>query len=72
MLVVPKNAEAPSKQALIDWAKDRMDRFKLPDAVHYGEMLPLGPTGKADRTALRRSILGESATVYKSSPENEN
>ena len=60
MLVVPKNAKAPSKQALIDWAKDRTDRFKLPDVVHYGECLPLGPTGKADRTALRCSILGQS------------
>ena len=62
MLVVPKNAETPSKQALLDWAKDRTDQFKLPDAVHYGKMLPLGPTGKADRTALRRSILGKSTT----------
>ena len=72
MLVVPKNVEAPSKRALIDWAKDRTDRFKLPDAVHYGEMLPLGPTGKADRTALRRSILGKSTTIFESSLENEN
>jgi long-chain acyl-CoA synthetase len=61
MLVVPKNTEAPSRQALIDWAQDRTDRFKLPDVVHYGKELPLGPTGKADRTALRRSILGQSA-----------
>jgi acyl-coenzyme A synthetase/AMP-(fatty) acid ligase len=59
---VPKNTEAPSKQALLDWAKNRTDQFKLPDAVHYGEMLPLGPTGKADRTALRLSILGKSTT----------
>jgi long-chain acyl-CoA synthetase len=58
---VPKNTEAPSRQALIDWAQDRTDRFKLPDVVHYGKKLPLGPTGKADRTALRRSILGQSA-----------
>jgi acyl-CoA synthetase (AMP-forming)/AMP-acid ligase II len=72
MLVVPKNTEAPSKQALIDWAKDLTDRFKLPDVVHYGEMLPLGPTGKADRTALRRSILGKSTTIFESSLENEN
>jgi len=60
MLVVPKNAKAPTKQALIDWAKDRTERFKLPDVVHYGEELPLGPTGKADRTALRHGILGQS------------
>ncbi len=61
MLVVPKNAKAPTKQALIDWAKDRTEQFKLPDVVHYGEELPLGPTGKADRTALRHGILGQSA-----------
>jgi acyl-CoA synthetase (AMP-forming)/AMP-acid ligase II len=61
MLVVPRNAEALTKQALIDWAKDRTEQFKLPDVVHYGEELPLGPTGKADRTALRHSIIGQSA-----------
>ena len=72
MLVVPKDAEAPSKQALIDWAIDRTDRFKLPDAVHYGKMLPLGPTGKADRTVLRRNILGKSTTIFESSLENDN
>jgi hypothetical protein len=72
MLVVPKNIEAPSKQALIDWAKDLRDRFKLPGVVHYGEMLPLDPTGKADRTALRHSILGKSTTIFESSLENEN
>ena len=60
MLVVPKSAKAPSKTALIDWAKSRMDQFKLPDMVHYGKTLPLGPTGKADRVALRSSILGTS------------
>ena len=69
---MPKNAEAPGKQALINWAKDGTDRFKLPEAMHYGEMLPLGPTGKADRTALRRSILVENTTVYESVLENEN
>ena len=57
MLVVLKNTEVPSKQALIKWAKGRTDRFKLPDVMYHGETLPLGPTGKADRTALRRGIL---------------
>ena len=59
MLVVPKNAIAPNKQTLIDWAKNRTDRFKLPDVVHYGESLPLGPNGKADRNALRCRILSQ-------------
>ena len=69
---MPKNAEAPSKQVLIDWAKDRTERFKLPDTVHYGKVLPLGPNGKADRTALRHSILGNSTTIFESSLENKN
>lgn len=60
LLIVPKTEDAPSAEALIDWARCRTDRFKLPDVVHYAQSLPLGATGKADRAALRRNIVGES------------
>jgi len=35
---------------------DRLDRFKLPDAIYVGTTLPLGSTGKADRGQLARLI----------------
>jgi len=59
LLVVPKDNDAPSADTLIDWARGRTDRFKLPDVVHYGQSLPLGATGKADRLALRRDIVNK-------------
>jgi long-chain acyl-CoA synthetase len=59
LLIVPKYGKAPSAEALIKWARGRTDQFKLPDAIHYGQSLPLGPTGKADRAALRCRIVDE-------------
>ncbi|WP_163851680.1 class I adenylate-forming enzyme family protein [Pseudooceanicola aestuarii] len=63
LLVVPRAGRAPDAAALLDWARGRTDRFKLPDAVHFGTSLPLGNTGKADRAALRRQIMGQAATA---------
>lgn len=56
LLVVPHAGEAPTPEALRDWAKGQTDRFKLPDRIHLGAELPLGQTGKADRSALRALI----------------
>lgn len=62
LLVVPRDGAMLGAEALLAWARDRIDRFKLPDAVHFAAALPLGATGKADRTALRRSISAAAAT----------
>jgi enoyl-CoA hydratase len=35
---------------------ERLEKFKRPDVIHFGRELPLGPTGKADRGALRRLL----------------
>jgi acyl-CoA synthetase (AMP-forming)/AMP-acid ligase II len=37
---------------LRDWAATRLERFKLPDAIHFCDALPLGSTGKASRAAV--------------------
>jgi len=39
--------------ALREWTALRLDRFKLPDAIHFVDALPLGRTGKTDRNQLR-------------------
>lgn len=41
------------------WAAERLEKFKRPDAFHFGSELPVGRTGKADRGALRRRLAGE-------------
>ncbi len=40
------------------WASERLERFKLPDAIHIMAELPTGGTGKTDRRVLRRLIEG--------------
>lgn len=57
LLVVPRTGTAPpSPEDLRAWASGRIDRFKLPDHIHLAAALPLGRTGKADRSALRRRL----------------
>ena len=44
------------EQELRAWAATQLERFKLPDAYHFGSELPTGRTGKVDRGELRRRI----------------
>jgi acyl-coenzyme A synthetase/AMP-(fatty) acid ligase len=41
---------------LREWAEARLERYKLPDRIHFGTELPLGRTGKADRIRLRANF----------------
>ena len=54
VVVVPREGAALDPHALRDWARERIDRYKLPDAIHVRDALPTGRTGKADRTAVAR------------------
>jgi acyl-CoA synthetase (AMP-forming)/AMP-acid ligase II len=56
LLVVPRPGAASDAAALTDWARGRIERFKLPDRIHFAPELPLGRTGKADRALLRRTL----------------
>ena len=42
--------------AIRDWAGERLEPYKLPDRVHFGDSLPVGGTGKTDRRALRELL----------------
>ena len=50
--------DAPEAE-LRAWAAERLEKFKRPDAFHFGQELPVGRTGKADRGALRKLLTGE-------------
>ena len=56
VLIVPRPGAAPEADELRRWAEGRIDPYKRPDAVHIGDALPTGRTGKADRRALRDLI----------------
>ena len=55
--VVLAPGHAAEAAALRDWAAQRLDRFKLPDAIHFVDALPLGRTGKTDRGRLREHLM---------------
>lgn len=56
LLVVPRPGAEPDARGLKAWARDRTERFKLPDQIHFALQLPLGRTGKADRSVLRQAL----------------
>jgi acyl-CoA synthetase (AMP-forming)/AMP-acid ligase II len=55
-LMVVARDRSLSERDLRNWAKDRLERFKTPDLIHFVDALPVGPTGKADRAAARMSL----------------
>src|SRR5262249_54019537 len=57
LFVVPRDGAGLDQARLLDWARERLDRHKLPDRIHFGRELPVGATGKADRRALRALVV---------------
>ena len=60
VMIVPRAGCRVDESELQGWVSQRLEKFKRPDAYHFGEELPVGRTGKADRGALQK-LLG--ATV---------
>ena len=56
VVVVPRPGATLSEAALRAWAAERIERYKLPDAFHIRDALPVGRTGKADRGAVARLV----------------
>jgi long-chain acyl-CoA synthetase len=44
---------------LLQWASGKIERFKLPETIHFCDALPVGNTGKANRAAARQLILAQ-------------
>jgi acyl-CoA synthetase (AMP-forming)/AMP-acid ligase II len=58
-MVVLKPGASLTAADLLAWASDKIERFKLPDAIHFCDAIPVGSTGKASRAAVRQFILAE-------------
>jgi acyl-CoA synthetase (AMP-forming)/AMP-acid ligase II len=56
VLIVRRAASEATEAALRDWGRERIEKFKLPDRIHFCDSLPLGRTGKADRKAAAAYI----------------
>jgi long-chain acyl-CoA synthetase len=58
-MVVLKPGAILTAPDLLSWASDKIERFKLPDAIYFCDAIPVGSTGKASRAAVRQFILAE-------------
>ncbi len=56
-IVVPKPGADLTAEALRRWAAERLEKYKVPDAIHVRDALPLGPTGKVQRSGVARAAL---------------
>jgi long-chain acyl-CoA synthetase len=60
-MVVLKPGAILTEPDLLRWASDKIERFKLPDAIHFCDTIPVGNTGKASRAAVRQFFLDEAS-----------
>ncbi len=56
--IVLRAGATASEGELRAWMQARTERYKIPDAFHFCEVLPAGPTGKADRRAVAQFAKG--------------
>jgi long-chain acyl-CoA synthetase len=55
---VKANVKKPKSGELIRFAKQRVG-YKAPEEIIFIERMPLNPTGKVDRVALKKTAAGE-------------
>lgn len=60
LMVVCKQAATATEAELRGFAASRLEKFKVPDRIHFVDSLPLGRTGKADRAAMRALLTASS------------
>jgi acyl-CoA synthetase (AMP-forming)/AMP-acid ligase II len=56
-VVVAKANAALTPEALRRWAAERIERYKVPDAIYLRDALPLGGTGKVLRAGVAEIAL---------------
>jgi long-chain acyl-CoA synthetase len=55
-LVVLREGSAVDSTELRTWLTARLDRYKVPDQIHFGTTIPQGGTGKDDRRELQKFL----------------
>jgi crotonobetaine/carnitine-CoA ligase len=54
VFVVRAPGESPTEPELLDWCRERLARFKVPEAVEFVDELPKTAVGKIQKERLRR------------------
>jgi fatty-acyl-CoA synthase len=53
LLVVARDSAAADAAEILEFLKTRLVKWQVPDRIEFVTQLPLGPTGKVDKRALR-------------------
>jgi long-chain acyl-CoA synthetase len=56
LLIVPQPGAELNERSLLNWAKGRLEPYKLPDRIYLRGEIPVGRTGKADRGVLSQLV----------------
>jgi acyl-CoA synthetase (AMP-forming)/AMP-acid ligase II len=56
-IVVPKLGAELTAETLRGWAAERIERYKVPDRIVFRDALPVGPTGKLQRSGVAPAVL---------------
>jgi HIP---CoA ligase len=59
--VVPRTGAAPTEEAVIAWARERMANYKVPRRVAVVDELPMNAVGKVRKHVLRASVVASTA-----------
>ncbi len=55
-VVVPVDDASPSQEEVIDWCKERLASFRVPERVEFRDELPRTSVGKIQKHVLRAQI----------------
>jgi len=56
LICVAKGAEKPSLEAMNTYLETKVPKWWLPDGIAFVDVIPLGPTGKIQKTKLREQF----------------
>ena len=52
-IVVPRPGQAPDRDSIVAWARERLAGYKIPKSIEFVDALPRNPSGKLLRRKLR-------------------
>ena len=60
--IMLKDGQSATEQEIIDYARNKIAKYKAPRMVEFVDSMPLGPTGKLLKRELKETILSTSKT----------
>lgn len=68
LIAVPASDPAPSKEDVLEYLAGRLAKWQLPDDVVFVDALPMGGTGKVQKTKLREEYVARTGAAGERRP----